>query len=304
MDGLREKYELFQHDLNRENFEQSLLSNIYAWERKSIRKIQEIAEKARNDLQQLMNKTKNDVQISLNQITSEFKSNAKSDNFTEIDLERWTKQLSDLRNLLEKPSTVSIVEDKKSSSSIHAIKIIHHHQQESSQPAINGSTHQESIPEHFIPMFGPCKLTEDDCVATHVNYRAGLSQISGSNLYSSEKHSIDFLIEKKGTKNIFIGIHSSSKQISSQAFDYSVHGWWNLDYAIINGESEGGNNNEIIRTGDKITLIIDCDNHQIQLEHHRTKRVVYLPIKLDVCPLPWKILVRLLTTGDSIRILR
>ncbi|CAF4450785.1 unnamed protein product, partial [Adineta steineri] len=50
-------------------------------------------------------------------------------------------------------------------------------------------------------------------------------------------------------------------------------------------------------------LIIDCDNQKLYLEHHRTKRLEHLPIKLDVCPFPWKILVRLLTTGDCIRIL-
>ena len=152
-------------------------------------------------------------------------------------------------------------------------------------------------------MFGPCQLSEENRVVTHSSYRAGLSQISGIHQYSSGKHSIDFLIEKKGNKNIFIGIISSSHKIISPTFDYSVHGWWNLDYTIINGESKGGDNNEIIQTGDKITLIIDCDNQQIQLEHHRTKRLVHLPIKLEVCPFPWKILIRLLNAGDSIRIL-
>jgi hypothetical protein len=307
MDDLHKKYEVFQQDLDQDNFEQPLLSIIYAWERKSITKIQEIAEKARDDLQQWMEKTKNEVNISLEQITSEFKSNEKSDNFTEIDLERWTKQLSELRNLLEKSSTISIVEDKKSSSSVCGIKIIE--ELSSSVPILqtNGCTSQKlikSIQEHFISMFGPCKLSEENSVVTHSSYRAGLSQISGNNYYSSGKHSIDFLIEQKGSKNIFIGINSASKQKSSSTFDYSVYGWWNLDYFIINGESEGGDNNEIIQTGDKITFIIDCDNQQIQLEHHRTKRLVHLPIKLELCPFPWKILVRLLTTGDSVRILK
>ena len=124
MDDLSQKHELFQQDLNRDNFEHPLLSSIYAWERKSMRKIQEIAEKARNDLQQWMDKTKNEVKISLNQITEQLQSSEKSDNYTEIDLRKWTKQLEELRNLLEKPSTISIVEDEKPSSFIRTIKVI------------------------------------------------------------------------------------------------------------------------------------------------------------------------------------
>jgi len=307
MDDLYEKYEVFQEDLNQDNFKQPLLSRIYEWERKSIRKIQEIAEKARDDLQQWMEKTKNEIKISLEQITSEFASNEKLDNYTEIDLDRLTKQLFELRNLLEKPSTVSIVQDKNPSSSIRGIKITEQSSISIPIPQINHDCISEKliepIQEHFISMFGPCKLSEDNRVVKHSNYRAGLSQINGNNYYSSGKHSIDFLIEKKGSKNIFLGIHSKSNQTSSSTFDYSIHGWWNLDYVIINGESQGGDNNEIIQTGDKITLIIDCDNQQLQLEHHRTKRCVYLPIKLEVCPFPWKILLRLLTTDDCVRIL-
>jgi hypothetical protein len=271
-----------------------------------MRKIQEIAENAREDLRKWMEKTTNEVKDSLNQITSEFESSEKSDNYTELDLQRWTQQLEELRNLIEKPTTISIVRDKKPSSIIRGIKITEQTSPSIPIPEIDDCNTQnliETHQEHFVSMFGPCKLSNDNRVVTHSNYRAGLSQISGNNHYSSGKHSIDFLIEKKGTKNIFIGIQSSSKQNSSSTFDYSVHGWWNLDYVIINGESEGGDSNEIIETGDRITLIIDSDNQRIQLEHHRTKRVVDLSIKLEVCPFPWKILVRLLTAGDCVRIL-
>jgi hypothetical protein len=296
MDDLYEKYEIFQEDFNRDKFEHPLLSSIYAWERKSMRKIQDIADKAREDVRQCMVKTKTEVKISLDQINSQFEENERLDNFTEVDIQILTKRLEELRNLLEKPSSISIIQDKKSSSIIRGIQII-----EQSIPILEIES-IESIQEHFVSMFGPCQLSEENRVVTHSNYRAGLSQISGHNSYSSGKHSIDFLIETKGSKNIFFGIQSSSNKTSS-TFDHSIHGWWNLDYVIINGESEGGNNNEIIQTGDKVTLIIDCDNQQIQFEHHRTKRLVHLPIKLDVCPFPWKILIRLLNTNDCVRIL-
>jgi len=308
MDDLSKKQELLQEDLNRNNFENPLLSSIYAWERKSMKTIEAIAEKARDDLQQWMEKTKKEVKISLEQINEQLQSTEKWDNYTELDIQKWTKQLEELRNLLEKPSTISIVEVEDPSPIIRKIKVIDKQLAPRSSVLLEKSElislqSTDSVQNHFVKMFGSCKLSEDNRVVTHSNYRAGLSQITGNNHYSSRKHSLDFLIENKGIKNIFIGIISSSHTIISPTFDYSIHGWWNLDYSIINGESQGSDNNEIIQTDDKITLIIDCDNQQIQLEHYRTKRRVHLPIKLEVCPFPWKILIRLLTAGDSIRIL-
>ena len=295
MDDLQKKYEHFKQDLYRDRFEQPLLSTIYAWEKKSMRKIQEIAEKAREDLQQWMERTKMKVQNSLEHITKKFAAVEKSNNFTETDVQKWTKQLDDLRNLLEKPSNISIVQERKCASEIHGIKIV----EQSTEIADTNSI--QSTQDRFVTIFGPCILSEDNRVVTHSSYRAGLSQISGVNEYSSGKHSIDFIIEKKGNKNIFFGIYSSSKQASS-SFDSSIHGWWNIGYMIVNGESTEGNDTETFQTGDRVTLSVDCDRQQLGLEHHRTKRLSHLPIKSEVCSFPWKILVRLLTTGDCIRI--
>lgn len=303
MDELHGKYDSFQQDLARHHFEQPFLSSIYGWERKSIQKIQEIAEKAREDLQQWADKTKTEVNNSLNEITAQLRASEETDNFTELDLHKWTKRLEDLRNLLEKPANLSLVQDKKASSTIRGIKLVEQSlSSPCSQESISGELFK-AVQERFVSIFGPCQLSEEDRVVTHSDYRAGLSQISGHQCYSSGKHSVDFSIEKKGTKNIFLGIHSGSKQKTSSTFDHSVHGWWNFDYAIINGESQGGDKNEIIKTGDRLTFIIDCDQQQIQLKHQQSKRLVRLPIRLEVCPFPWKILVRLLASGDSLRIL-
>jgi hypothetical protein len=308
MDEVCQKQELLQQDLKRNTFDYPFLSSICAWERKSMRKIQEIAEKARNDLQQWTKRTTIEVKKSLSQITEQLRSTEKSNNYTELDLKKWTKQLDALRNLLEKPSTISIVEDGKSSSCIRTIKVID--KQPTVPPLIVLETNQSlphkttaSVQEHFVKMYGPCKLSEDNRVVTHLNYRAGLSQIRGNHHYSSGRHSIDFLIEKKGMKNLFIGVISASHKIISPTFDYSVHGWWNLEHTIINGETKIDETNESFQSNDKITFIIDCDNRQIQLVHHRTEKFLSLPIKLEVCPFPWKLLVRLLTVGDCIRII-
>ena len=302
MDDLQKKYEHFRQDVHRDRFEQPLLSAIYAWEKKSMRKIQEIAEKARDDLQRWLERTKAKIHSSLEHITKKFAAVEKSNNFTETDVHRWTKQLEELRNLLEKPSTVSIVQERKCTSAIHGIKLVEKPTEIPNviDPLVPNNI--ERTNERFVSIFGPCNLSDENRLVTHSSYRAGFSQITGENEYSSGKHSISFLIEKKGAKNMFFGIYSSAKQ-SAATFDSSVHGWWNLDHMIVNGESTGGNDTETIQTGDQITLIIDCDHRQIDFEHHRTKKCIHLSINLDVCAFPWKILVRLLTTGDSLRIL-
>lgn len=308
MVDINKKHEILQQDLNHADFEYPLISSIYAWERKSMRKIQEIADKARNDIQKWLDKTKTDVKNSLEQITEQLKSSEKFDNYTELDIEKWTNQLEELRNLLEKPSTISVVENEKSSSTIRTIKVIDKQiSYACSDQLERGKSlsikYTDMDQERFVKMFGPCKISEDDHVVTHSSYRAGLSQINGKTSYSSGKHLIHFLIENKGDKNIFIGIISASHKVISPTFDYSVHGWWNLDYSIINGESKGADTEDFIKSGDKLTLTIDCDNQQLELEHYRTKKIANLPIKVEVCPFPWKILIRLLSATDSIRIL-
>jgi hypothetical protein len=60
----------------------------------------------------------------------------------------------------------------------------------------------------------------------------------------------------------------------------------------------------ITTTGDEIILTLDCDNKQIQLQHHRTKRLAQLSVDLDKCPFPWKIVIRLQSAGDCVRILQ
>ena len=309
LDEFNRKQEVFQEELDRDTFDYPLLSSVYAWERKSMRKIQEIAEKAREDLATWTERTKKEVKHSLDHMTEEIHSTKTLNNYTELDLRKWTRQLEELRNLFEKPNTISLIEDDDSDSYIRPIKIL---VKQPLTPLSSSSVvvakplfHKTTsfVPEHFEKMHGPCALSDENRVVTHGSYRAGLSQISGCNHYSHGKHLIDLLIEKKGERNLFIRIVSSSHQIISPTLDYSVHGWWNSEHKIINGESKGGDVDDSMQSGDRITLTIDCDHRQVVLEYHRTEKHVHLPIQLQVCPFPWKMLVRLLNTGDSIRIL-
>lgn len=313
MDAIYGKSMLLQNDLKETHFEESFLSIINAWEQNSIGKIQEIAENARKDLRTSIEKIKDKVSVSLNKINSELASNSTADNYTEIEIDSWIKQLAELRNLLEKPLNISIVEDKKRSPVIRGIKVVEDEKRLSiiSLPISETDSYVlksslDSHQEYFVLAYGPCKLSENGCVAVQSSYRGGLSQIHGSNYYSSGIHSISFIIENKGKKNIFFGIHSASKRTNSLDLDRSVNGWWNFDFVIVNGETGAGDDNQNgnFEKGDKLTLILDCDNKVMRCLHDRTQQLLNLPINLNTCPYPWQILVKLLTEGDCIRILR
>ena len=312
MDDLTHQYKVFEQSLEQAHQEHPSIAAIYAWERKSMRKIQEIAEQARENLVQSIEKAKTEVHSSLRTMTTEFHTPEHGDNYTETDLQRWTDRLAELRVELDKIASITMIEDKRSSLSIGTLKFREPSRSSAVAPlatVLKTKAHTVQPPanvsqEHFVHIFGQCKLSEENLLATQVSYRAGLSQLCGINEYSSGKHSIRFLIEKKGMKNLFIGIHSPSAQATATNFDTSVHGWWNLDYRIVNGQSEGNYDKEVLQTGDQVTLILNCDRQQILFEHHRTNRRVHLPIDLLVCPFPWKLFVRLLTSDDSLRILK
>ncbi|CAF3151646.1 unnamed protein product [Rotaria socialis] len=97
MDDLHEKCELLGKYMIENHFEQSLLSSICDWEQRAIIKIQEIAENTRNDLQEKMEKIKSQVEISINKIISEFELNSKTDDYKEIELVKWSKEILELR---------------------------------------------------------------------------------------------------------------------------------------------------------------------------------------------------------------
>lgn len=307
MDEIHHHYQSIEQCLRTDPNEHPVMAKIYSWERKSIQRIAEIAETARNDFRHWLEQTRSDVQRTLKRIDQELRLHENVDNFTELDLQRWTQQLNELKEVLESPTKLPVVEEKKPSATIGTLKVRSPRASTASAniPAkVNGHVTLASPLDEFVAMFGPCELSKDRLIVTQCDYRSGLSQITGKNEYSSGRHTIRLLIEKKGTKNIFIGIHSPHARSSSNRFDSSVYGWWNLDYLIVSGESQAGESSDVVQTGDLIDLILDCDQRKIHFEHHRTNQVFHIPIQLDQCPFPWKILVRLLTTGDRLRLIR
>ncbi|CAF0939854.1 unnamed protein product [Rotaria sordida] len=333
MTNINQEHDLFRRDLSKENSKHSFLNRIDIWERESINKIQAAAETARTDLQQLLDRTKNDLKISIEKLTNELNSCQQSDDFTENDLKRWNEQLKELRKNLDIPSTIFIVNDDDMKSSIHLIRICNKQQKQQQQqqqiqrpstPVIRTVEHRIHnikdslcvINEKFGDIDGKAILSEDNLVVTCC-LASILTQpiIYGINRYSNGKHHIRFRIEKMGDLRLFFGIIRSLENIirsgqtqNNNNYNYnynnSLYGWWDLNEAIINGKVQTTKYRNILSTGDELTLILDCDNKQIQLQHHRTKRLAQLLIDLNKCPFPWKIVIRLQSAGDCVRILQ
>ena len=122
----------------------------------------------------------------------------------------------------------------------------------------------------------------------------GNSSIYGVNLYSSGTHHIRFRIMEKFYDSPFFGVITASQQNTTRVLETSsANGWWNFDFPIINGEKENRTGRDkVIRRLDDLTLTMDCERKQIFLKHHRTKRLLHLPIELRACPFPWKIACR------------
>jgi hypothetical protein len=274
--------------------EHPLLSQINIWEQNSIKKIQNAAQIARNNLQEIFDNHKNEMKL----LTDDLQLN----NCTEIQLNKWTEQLKELRKILHKSLNISFIDDDKEV--IHLIKIEHH--LEIAEPSMHTSNDLLLTPqEKFSKVIGASSLSEDGLVSTHSGFIFGCSNISGTNLYSSGINQIHFRLEKTSSTCPFFGIYSSSQEMTTHILSSpSVYGWWEFDQTIINGQKHGCQTNKIFQSGDEITLTLDCTNKHIFLQHHRTNKIVQHSIDIQLCPLPWKILVRLYGAVSRIRILQ
>jgi len=313
LDNVGQEHDLFLRDLTQENFVHPLLIRIDEWEQESITKIQVAAEAARADLRQLLSQNKNELKVSVDKITNEMHSCREKDDYTESDLFKWMEQLKELRKLLETQLNIEVVEDENPSTSIYMINV--HEQQLShvsfipnEKSAGNRNVACPEVPvlthEKFRNFVGRVSLSEDGLLATCLGTYWDGSNVYGTRLYSSGRHTIHFRVEYKGSNNLFFGIKTISYNMPVQTLTSPyAYGWWELNQAIESVNGHRVHNDRNIRTGDEVTMTLDCDNRQIRFEHHRINMTTHLSVELEKCPFPWKILVTLRSTGDSIRIL-
>ncbi|CAF0991387.1 unnamed protein product [Adineta steineri] len=309
------EHDLLRRDLNQPNIDQHLLIRIDTWEQEAIAKIQAVAKIARNDLQQLLDRRKEAIKKSVSKLADDLQSCRESFDFTELDIKKWSQQLEELRKSFESSSSICIVEDDKSKSSISIIQVYDRQylrsnnisiesSRRSSVTAVQRSNSVLAFNEKFDEIDGKAKTSEENLLVTCYS-RTFLfpAIIYGINLYSTGIHRIKFRIEN--IKNsIFFGISTSSDKIrKADMFDTSLYGWWDIVRSVVASELHKSDDKKILETGDEVTLILDCNDQQIQLQHHRTNRLVQLYIDGEICPFPWRIVVKLRAEGDSVRIL-
>ncbi len=126
IDDLGQDYDVFRRDLGEENVKHPLMSRINDWEKEFIKKIQLAAEEARKDLQEYLDQNVTQLKTSVSQITQDLKAHRESDNYNEIDINKWTKQLKQLQERMEKLAGIGIMDNDQMQPTIHIIKLQEH----------------------------------------------------------------------------------------------------------------------------------------------------------------------------------
>ena len=125
-----------------------LLTRVDQWEAKSIARIKQVANTVRSQLTAPLARTRRVVQYSLRPITAELKKNQGTEDFNEIDLRKWLSQLKELREQLDKPVMVELIDDEDEKSSTH-IPLIHLRIKQTSTGKTSGCEKKESGELHF-----------------------------------------------------------------------------------------------------------------------------------------------------------
>lgn len=313
MECIGQEHDLLQRDLTHDHSAHGLLARIDRWEQESISKIQIAAQTARTTLQQILNRPKNNLQGSMSKVTEELQTSRELDDYTELDIKKWTEQLQEFRMALDQPINLQVDFEKDSRSAIRLLRVAEPQALDTLSSLASSHdtstwTSQSSEPaltERFEDIFGKVTLSEGGLVATCLGGHADRSCVAGTGRYSTGVHYIHFRIEQTSTHyHSFFGIINAGEKMTYDLWNStSFHGWWDLDYNVISGKSNRRLSPETIRMGDEVTLMLDCINRRMQLEHHRTNRTVTMPIDVELCPFPWKIIVLLLGKDDCVRIL-
>ena len=110
---LAEEHDAFREQVMKDEVStQTLLGRIETWENRSIYKIRRIAEAARTNVQKHFHQTKESLKASMQLLCEELKVNQIAEDFTEIELEKWTKRLQRFRQQLKRLATVRLLHDQ------------------------------------------------------------------------------------------------------------------------------------------------------------------------------------------------
>lgn len=126
MDALTLEHDQLSEDLIIElndNQQHQLLTRVDRWESNSIERIRTVANDVRSQLKDLLIEAKRKIRLSFDDIAHELQQNRRLETHNEVDLAKWTNRLKQLREQLDKPSMIEIMNDQGSSTHIPFIQL-------------------------------------------------------------------------------------------------------------------------------------------------------------------------------------
>ncbi|CAF0715386.1 unnamed protein product [Adineta steineri] len=111
LDEIEVSRDLFRQTLTDQSAKpenQALIKQIDEWEQNSITKIRQTANEARQIILQHTTKYLTEMEIKLNALTKQLRESRGENDFIEADLQQWNTQLTEMKNELDNPSTISI----------------------------------------------------------------------------------------------------------------------------------------------------------------------------------------------------
>lgn len=124
LENTMQEHDLIQQESNQYIQDQTIWDKIDQWEKESIVKIQKTAQSIRNDFRQYQQSTNDRIKTECTELSKSLRIARETDNFSEHDLIKWNKVLTNLKSQLESITTNNIIEDKQSC--INLIKVRHH----------------------------------------------------------------------------------------------------------------------------------------------------------------------------------
>lgn len=307
LEHIMQEHDCIQQDIVLQRDNHPSFQQIDQWEKESIMKIQEVAEKARVDLRQIVQSSCERLTKTCRDIAMNLRSAQEAENFSEVDLTRWTQQLNDLKSQIQSPTPIDI--PKENDSSIRFIRI----NQDNTADIVTKCEDLLSsaiVQDRFAEANGLAIIDEDDHRFKHNDKDLKYVYCRGHELYSHGRHTVKFQAEKcAGSCNLFIGISSSTICLRILMYHSTVVAGWFSNNAVWQHETRSRNaglhdyKNDDIKTNDVFQLTLDCEKKQIELFRERTNTKQTIQINTDKSPFPWSILLALCRKDDCVRIL-
>ena len=291
---------VLQRDFERSFKDHNLFLKIDQWEKETIGKVQTAAENARKQLRHLIEKSREPLVKTCRDLAMTLRSSLEASDYSENELNRWMKQLKQLKAQIAVPVQAIIVENEWSVINLITVKDINT---------------MKNIPkfiaqDRFSKVIGSVTLSDDGLVAKHTSNDWNYEYVLGEQRYSEGRHTILFRIKQCGLPyNIFFGCISSEvvqKRISINST--STAGWFGFNQVYQHGIRNGnpsvhGYNSNEISANDILYLTFDCDKRQIELFHEDTNKRHVICVQTEHAPLPWQLLMMLTDKDDCVRIL-